>query len=77
MAEVLVANGIDSEGRNPRNEFRSEQSNCCMTVPERQRKRALTLIELLCVIAIIGILAAMYFGVFSKVFVHVKKVLGN
>ena len=33
--------------------------------------------ELLCVIAIIAILAALYLGSISKVFVHVKKVLGN
>ena len=45
--------------------------------PAGTRKHGLTLIELLCVIAIIGILAAMYFGVLSKVFVHVKKMMGH
>lgn len=39
--------------------------------------RGLTFIELLCVIAIIAILAAFYLGAISKAFVHVKKVLGN
>jgi prepilin-type N-terminal cleavage/methylation domain-containing protein len=39
--------------------------------------RGLTFIELMCVIAIIAILAALYLGVISKTFVHVKKVLGN
>ena len=37
----------------------------------------MTLMELLCVIAIIAILAAFYLGAISKAFVHVKKVLGN
>lgn len=36
----------------------------------------MTLMEILCVIAIMGILAAMYLGVVSKTFVHVKKTLG-
>ncbi|HEX4341882.1 MAG TPA: prepilin-type N-terminal cleavage/methylation domain-containing protein [Verrucomicrobiae bacterium] len=40
------------------------------------RRRALTLIELLCVIAIIAILAALYFGVFPKVFKKATN-LGN
>ena len=42
-----------------------------------QRKKGMSLIELLCVIAIILILAAMYLGSISKAFIHVKKVLGN
>jgi prepilin-type N-terminal cleavage/methylation domain-containing protein len=37
------------------------------------RRRAFTLIELLCVIGIIAILAALYFGVFPKAFDQVKK----
>jgi prepilin-type N-terminal cleavage/methylation domain-containing protein len=43
----------------------------------RQRKLGMTLIELLCVIAIIAILAAFYLGAVSKAFLHVKKVMGN
>ena len=35
------------------------------------------MIELLCVIAIIAILLALYLGPISKAFVHVKKVMGN
>jgi hypothetical protein len=31
----------------------------------------------LCVIVIISILAALYFGVIARAFLHVKKVLGN
>jgi prepilin-type N-terminal cleavage/methylation domain-containing protein len=38
--------------------------------------RGFSLTELLCVIAIISILAAMYMGAIAKVFIHVKKVLG-
>jgi prepilin-type N-terminal cleavage/methylation domain-containing protein len=33
--------------------------------------------ELLCVMAIISILAAMYLGVIAKAFVHVKKFLNG
>jgi prepilin-type N-terminal cleavage/methylation domain-containing protein len=36
-----------------------------------------TLIELLCVIVIISILAALYCGVIARAFLHVKKVLGD
>jgi prepilin-type N-terminal cleavage/methylation domain-containing protein len=42
-----------------------------------QRKRGLTLIELLCVIAIIEILAAPYLGPIAKAFIHVKKMFSN
>jgi prepilin-type N-terminal cleavage/methylation domain-containing protein len=35
----------------------------------------MSLLELLCVFAIISILAAMYLGVIAKAVVHVKKVL--
>ena len=48
-----------------------------MVIPERKRKRGLTLIELLCVIGIIAILAALYLGAICKGFLHVKKMLGN
>jgi prepilin-type N-terminal cleavage/methylation domain-containing protein len=48
-----------------------------MPIREQRRTRGLTLIELLCVIAIIAILAAFYLGAVSKAFVHVKKVLGH
>jgi prepilin-type N-terminal cleavage/methylation domain-containing protein len=37
------------------------------------RRRAFTLIELLCAIAIIAILFALYLGVFPKAFEKVKK----
>lgn len=48
-----------------------------LLMPTWHRLRGLTLIELLCVIAIIAILAAFYLGAISKAVVHVKKVLGN
>jgi len=34
-----------------------------------------SLVELLCVIGIIGILAGLYFGVIGKAFLHSKRVL--
>ena len=40
-----------------------------------QRNGGWNLIELLCVIAIISILAAMYLGAIAKAFVHVRKFL--
>lgn len=36
-----------------------------------------SLMELLCVVAIISILAAIYLGVIAKAFVHVKTFLGG
>jgi prepilin-type N-terminal cleavage/methylation domain-containing protein len=39
------------------------------------RSAGWTLTELLCVIAIISILSAIYLGVIAKAFVHVKKFL--
>ncbi len=45
--------------------------------PRRRWSMAVTLIELLCVIAVIGILAALYLGVISKVFVKIKHFLGG
>lgn len=43
----------------------------------RHRIFGMTLMELLCVIAIISILAAMYLGAIAKAVIHVKKVLGR
>ena len=37
----------------------------------------MTMMELLCVIAIIGILAGIYLGVIAKAFIHAKKVLDH
>jgi len=48
-----------------------------MVIPRQHRKHALTLIELLCVIAIICILMAMYLGPISKAFVRVKHLFGH
>jgi prepilin-type N-terminal cleavage/methylation domain-containing protein len=48
-----------------------------MLIPKSHRRQGLTLIELLCVIAIIAILAAFYLGAISKAYIHVKKVLGH
>ena len=41
------------------------------------RNRGFSLTELLCVIAIIGILAGIYMLVIAKAFIHVKKLFGN
>ena len=41
----------------------------------RSRVEGMTLAELLCCIAIISILAAMYLGAIAKAFVHIKKLL--
>ena len=45
--------------------------------PKKWRNRAdgMTLIELLCCLLIISILAAMYLGVIADAFVHIKKFL--
>ncbi|HLX70845.1 MAG TPA: prepilin-type N-terminal cleavage/methylation domain-containing protein [Verrucomicrobiae bacterium] len=43
--------------------------------PKRHRIFGMTMMELLCVIAIISILAALYLGVIAKAFVHAKKFL--
>ena len=42
-----------------------------------RRKAGVTLIELLCVILIISILAALYLGAISKAFIRVKEFLGG
>jgi prepilin-type N-terminal cleavage/methylation domain-containing protein len=46
-----------------------------LIITRRRRKRGLTMIELLCVIAIIAILAALYFGAIARAYVHIKKFL--
>jgi len=43
--------------------------------PIHQRNIGWSLTELLCVMAIISILAALYLGVIAKAFIHVKKFL--
>jgi prepilin-type N-terminal cleavage/methylation domain-containing protein len=43
--------------------------------PKGHRIFGMTVMELLCVIAIISILAAVYLGAVAKAFVHVKKFL--
>lgn len=48
-----------------------------MTISKPHQKTAVTLTELLCVIAIIAILAALSMGPILKAFMHAKKVLGN
>jgi prepilin-type N-terminal cleavage/methylation domain-containing protein len=40
-------------------------------------RRGMSLTELLCVILIISILAALYLGAISRAFVHIKKFLGG
>jgi prepilin-type N-terminal cleavage/methylation domain-containing protein len=46
-----------------------------MTSPDRYRKTGMSLPELLCVIAIIAILGALYLSSVSKAFMHVKHFL--
>jgi prepilin-type N-terminal cleavage/methylation domain-containing protein len=48
-----------------------------MSISGRHQKSGVTLVELLCVIAIIAILAALSMGPMIKAFLHAKKVLGN
>ena len=49
-----------------------------MQIRKTNRRCGVTLMELLCVIAIIAILAAFYLGAISKAFiVYVKKFLGQ
>jgi prepilin-type N-terminal cleavage/methylation domain-containing protein len=45
--------------------------------PRSDGNSGYTLLELLCVIAIIGILAGVYLGVVARAFIHVKKFLDN
>jgi prepilin-type N-terminal cleavage/methylation domain-containing protein len=46
-----------------------------MDAPEHSRKSGMSLTELLCVIAIIAILAALYLSTISRAFMHVKHFL--
>ena len=39
--------------------------------------QGMSLIELMCVIAIIAIIAAIYVGVIARAFVHAKKTIGH
>ena len=48
-----------------------------MLVFKRNRSAGLSLVELLCVIAIIAILAALYMGPIAKAFVRVKHMFGH
>jgi prepilin-type N-terminal cleavage/methylation domain-containing protein len=48
-----------------------------MTIFRHKQKTGVTLIELLCVIAIIAILVGLLIGPIFKAFSHAKKVLGN
>ena len=48
-----------------------------MTPRKKSQNRGFSLTELLCVIAIISILVAIYCHVIVKAFLHVKKVLGQ
>jgi prepilin-type N-terminal cleavage/methylation domain-containing protein len=46
-------------------------------LPWQRGEKAMSLVELLCVLAIISIIAALYLGPISRAFLHVKKVLGH
>lgn len=48
-----------------------------MPTSPKPRRSGLTLTELLCVVAIIGILSAMYLGAISKAFARIKAFLGG
>ena len=52
-------------------------SNYRMQLRVRNRAQGLTLMEILVVIAIIAILAALYLGPIAKAFGHVKKMFGQ
>ena len=43
----------------------------------RNRRSGMTLMELMCCLAIISIIAAMYLGVIGKAYQMIKRVLGN
>jgi prepilin-type N-terminal cleavage/methylation domain-containing protein len=49
--------------------------NDAFPTKRRDRTSGMTLAELLCCIAIISILAAMYLGAIADAFVHIKKFL--
>jgi prepilin-type N-terminal cleavage/methylation domain-containing protein len=44
-------------------------------IPKHHRKFGYSMTELLCVIAIISILAAIYLGVIAKALIHIRKFL--
>ena len=48
-----------------------------MTRGNRWQTCGMTLTELLCVILVISILAAMYLGAISRAYVHIKKFLSG
>jgi len=48
-----------------------------MTVWKRKHAAGVTLVELLCVMLIIAILAALYLGAIARAYVHIKKFLGS
>jgi prepilin-type N-terminal cleavage/methylation domain-containing protein len=48
-----------------------------MSILRPRQKAGVTLIELLCVIAIIGILVALSMGPMIHAYMHAKKVIGN
>ena len=49
----------------------------CMRIAAPSTKSAMSLMELLCVIAIIGILAALYLGAIARAFRHILKFLNG
>ena len=60
-----------------RDVYCAARSNRDMTIGSSPRQAGVTLIELLCVIAIIAILAALSMGPMLKALGHAKKVLGR
>ena len=49
----------------------------CMRIAAPNSKSGMSLMELLCVIAIIGILAALYLGAIARAFRHILKFLNG
>ncbi|MGA2244278.1 MAG: prepilin-type N-terminal cleavage/methylation domain-containing protein [Verrucomicrobiota bacterium] len=48
-----------------------------MTIFRKKRQGGVTLVELLCVMAIIALLLALSLGPIMKAFAHAKKAIGN